>query len=188
MRYDPENPGQRFLPHSYTEGFGDFGYALPLHGMLPGGQECDSCMSPGMAQPFPAYGDSMSGYPSRSIYWQHLDYLYYRYGNTPIGATLPTARSGSQDSGRPLVTTHVGSPVAQRRTRKTVWVARNPTSSSFSVLFVAPPEEQADRFYRATALVHNRVRIIGLTWEDAAPEWAKDIEVADGTLKIRDQS
>lgn len=196
MRYDPENPGQRYLPRSYTEGYGEFGQMPPIAGMLPVSQHCDTCgTSPISSQQVPGYGVPMDGYghPARSIYWQHLDYLYYRYGGTPIRATLPTSRSGSNSSGTTysrgaMAATSANRPAPGKRTRKTVWVALNPTTSSFSILFVAPPNEQADRFYRATALVHNRVRIIGLTWEDTEPEWARNIEVADGSLKIRDES
>jgi len=142
------------------------------------------------------YGGYGSGYGyTRSRYWRHLDYLYDRFGHLPLKDTQPRPRmrkddesekdkdnEADEDEERPDPPRD--SPTAYRQAT-TVWIARHADSGTYSMLFVEPPTGQAASFYKAQAVMQNRVKIVSLQWDTETPDWATQVQVVDGALRTR---
>lgn len=190
MRSDPANPGQRYLPRYMTERNSGYGYQ---NGGYGGGymasMGCGTCggSSPSYRS-YPSYGGYGYGgsYLPRSRYWQHLDYLYHQYGSTPQRPRRLGARNTNSSHFAPV--TRLGGGGSNTGSRaKDVWLTRNETTKSVSILLVKPPAVQAKKFFKAKATLTASMKIHTIEWEDE-PEWSGEIEVAQGSASKRDRS
>ncbi|MEZ6124914.1 MAG: hypothetical protein R3C49_17335 [Planctomycetaceae bacterium] len=168
MRPNPATRGDRYLPRTYgqTAGYGTYGAEYFV-------DDSSNCCSCGMGYGMPMFG----GYGTfgRSIYWQHLSYLYHLYGNTPIVRQgLDTYRAPAPPEtpaiDPPLLPTSVAPP-------RDIWISRDSATGAVSMLFVEPPAAQAEQFFKGTAVLDKQFRIVSLKWS-RRPNWASEISVA----------
>lgn len=186
MRYDPKNPGQRYLPRHMTSSIAEIGSG----GYGNASSGCSRCGNGGCSSGVTGcgvngcsgatYGCGSTAYPghgyqTRSRYWQHLDYLYNEYGSTPPRPRRLSSRSSTHSRS--------GSVVKRFKTTnsavKTVWISRNTDSKTVSILLVDPPAGQENRFYKARATLTSGLKLSSIEWDDRQPDWAGEIKLAN---------
>ncbi|MEZ6130975.1 MAG: hypothetical protein R3C59_20080 [Planctomycetaceae bacterium] len=187
VQHDYVQHGHMVSPAGYgpsTGSYGDGGYSYGGYSHGYGGYGDSDCGCGGYGY---GYGYGGYGYP-RSRYWRHLDYLYDRFGHLPLKDTQPRSTRPTNFNRTSPIDEEAPAPPRDdpgRVIQKTVWIARNPDSGSISMLFVEPPQAQAALFYKARAIMKNRVKLIALNWTGEAPDWATDVQLVNGTLRTR---
>ena len=60
--------------------------------------------------------------------------------------------------------------------RKVAWISRNETTGTISVFYQRPRYSHKSRFYSASVVLEDGIRIVDLTWQ-RVPDWATEVEL-----------
>lgn len=193
MRQNPASPRKRYLSKEYRAGRYGFqasaagysAYSLPVddYGMV---------ISP-----------NYQGQFGSIRYWDHLNWLFQQYSQTPIDRSFKTTgrpvpnlapKSGApieRDEGIDPVLPDLFSqtkPASMNSLRRQqIWVCRHKESGGISILYTKPSQAASSKFHEAQAAITGPSSILALKWM-TEPEWADQVELKAGRLKSVAQS
>ncbi|MEP3481320.1 MAG: hypothetical protein ABJZ55_18915 [Fuerstiella sp.] len=188
MRQNPASPRKRYLSKEYRAGH--YGFHASAAGYSA------------YSLPVDDYGLTVSPYyqgQHGSIrYWDHLNWLFQQYSQTPIDRSVRTTgrpaldresslkNSMEQDEGIDPVLPDLFSqtkPTSMDSLRRQqIWVYRHEASGGISILYAKPAQSGSLKFHEAQAAITGPNNILALKWM-TEPEWANQVELKAGKLK-----
>lgn len=188
MRQNPATPRRRYLSKEYRAG--QYGFQPSVAGY--------SAYSP----PVDAFGFATSpnyqGLDGSVRYWDHMNWLYKEYSQTPIDRSFKATGRPAREIDPPTVITpeleegldpslpdlfsKTKPAVMESLRRQQIWVCRHKASGHISVLYVKPSAAASANFHEAQAAITGPSSILALKWM-TTPSWANQVELEAGKLK-----
>lgn len=188
MRQNPASPRKRYLSKEYRAG--QYGFHASAEGYSA------------YSLPVDDYGLTISPYDQGQYgsvrYWDHLNWLFQQYSQTPIdrsykaigrpvldpdrSSRIPAEQDRGVDPVLPDLFSQTKPASMDSLRRQQIWICRHKESGGISILYAKPAQSGSVKFHEAQAAITGPNNILALKWM-TEPEWADQVELKAGKLK-----